>query len=431
MNNTTKDALNCLMDIQDAQGLNRKKDLLYSHRNNETLKDILYFVFNPYIRTGIGWAKLNKPTYVNVPSDDNCKDWTIQGTFSYLLHNNTGRDIDINRVLVYIQETMTNIPNSLKERFTQLLKEIFTKNLKLGISITTIHKVWPNLIPGFGVQLACKWQDNLSILQGKEIFITEKLDGNRCFAHVKDHQVTFYSRSGREITGMEDVANELSRLVDGWYDGELLAKSFNETQSTIRTKGKKKDLVFNIFDYVEDNEVEKQEGWHSYVERRNYLEYIFKGVEKFQYNRIVPIISRGIFNEDFVLKTLQEYTSKGSEGLMINLNEPYQFNRTNYLLKVKNMGTVDLKIIGMHEGSGEFADTCGALTVEYKGYPVGVGSGLSKEDRIFFWNNKEEIIGRVVEVQFFEETKDQNGNLSLRFPVFKRLREEGKEVSYE
>ena len=209
MNRATQDALNCLMDIQDASGLNRKKELLYNHRENETLKDILYFVFNPYIRTGIGWAKLNKPTYVNVPSDDNCKDWTIQGTFSYLLHNNTGRDIDINRVLVYIQETITDVSDALQNRFTQLLKEIFTKNLKLGISTTTIHKVWPNLIPGFGVQLACKWQDNIEYLKNKQVYITEKLDGNRCFAHVHDGDVIFYSRSGREIEGMDDIKEDL------------------------------------------------------------------------------------------------------------------------------------------------------------------------------------------------------------------------------
>jgi DNA ligase-1 len=34
-------------------------------------------------------------------------------------------------------------------------------------------------------------------------------------------------------------------------------------------------------------------------------------------------------------------------------------------------------------------------------------------------------------VQYFEETKNANGGVSLRFPVFKELREEGKEVSYQ
>jgi len=43
---------------------------------------------------------------------------------------------------------------------------------------------------------------------------------------------------------------------------------------------------------------------------------------------------------------------------------------------------------------------------------------------------RDELIGRVISVQYFEETHDVDGNLSLRFPVFKELRETGKEVSY-
>lgn len=421
MNEQLKMALNVLMDVQDSSGTNRKRDLLEGHRNNQTLQDILYFVFNPYIRTGIGWQKLNKFSY-DITPPDNIEHWTIQGVMTYLQHNSTGRDDDIVHVLQYV--------NGQEEKFQKMLKDIFTKSLKLGVSTTTFNKIWPDLIPGFGVQLACKWQDNLGMLQGQEIFITEKLDGNRCFAEVNHGNVTFYSRSGREIEGLDDVAKDLRILADGWYDGELLAKTFNETQSTIRKKGKKSDVVFNVFDYVTRAEVTEQIGNHPYLARRQFLQQIFDRHET-ENLKLVPIIGRGKFDEEWVLNMLSEYTSTGSEGLMINLNSPYQFNRTDQLLKVKKMGTVDLKVIGMQEGRGEFTDTCGALTVEYKGYPVGVGSGLSKEDRIFFWNNKEEIIGRVVEVQYFEETKDQNGNLSLRFPVFKGLREEGKGVSYE
>ena len=428
MNKQLEEALHCLWDIQDASGLNRKKQLLSYHSNNDTLKDILYFVFNPYIRTGIGWAKLSKMSLDNDEMKNLCDiDYTIQGQFTYLAHNNTGRDKDVARVKAFILLNSKDQP-----KFEELLSHIFCKTLKLGISTTTIHKIWPGLIPGFGVQLAEKWQNHISELEGQEIFLTEKLDGNRCFAQVKNHQVTFYSRSGREIEGLNDIANELSRLADGWYDGELLAKTFNETQSIVRTKGKKQDLVFNIFDYLTEKEVKNQTGEHTYIERRHFLQNtIFAGVEKFQYNKLVPLIARCTFNYEFILETLEDYVSGGSEGLMINLNTPYQFGRTNQLLKVKSMYTLDLKIIGMHEGNGEFSNMCGALIVDYKGYPVGVGSGLSKEDRIFFWNNRENMIDRVVEIQAFEETKDQNGNLSLRFPVFKRLRENDKTISYD
>ena len=44
------------------------------------------------------------------------------------------------------------------------------------------------------------------------------------------------------------------------------------------------------------------------------------------------------------------------------------------------------------------------------------------------WNN--DIIGKIAEIQYFEETKDQNGHLSLRFPVFRGLRTDKDEISY-
>ena len=72
----------------------------------------------------------------------------------------------------------------------------------------------------------------------------------------------------------------------------------------------------------------------------------------------------------------------------------------------------------------------GSLIVSYKGNSVGVGSGLSEDMRKAIWSNPNGYIGRVATIQYFEETKDKTGKLSIRFPVFKELREKGKEVSY-
>ena len=115
---------------------------------------------------------------------------------------------------------------------------------------------------------------------------------------------------------------------------------------------------------------------------------------------------------------------------MINLNNPCEFKRTSNLLKCKVMQTCDLQIIGLEEGLGRLSRTLGRINVDYKGFVVGVGSGFSDLDRQRFWNHKDELIGRIIEVQYFEETEDKDKNKSLRFPVFKELRNIGKEVSY-
>lgn len=416
-------AIKCLIDIQNTSGMNAKKALLMEQKDNDTMRDILYFTFNPYIKTGIGYQKLwNAKEDTESWLDEKC---TIQSIFNYLIHNNTGRDVDV----AYIKKFI----NLQKKEYEDMLYKIFTKSMNIGVSTTTIHKVWPGLIPGFGVQLACKYPDFMNDLEGQEIFITEKLDGNRCFTRVENHVCTFYSRSGREIEGLDEIANELSRLTDGWYDGELIAENFNETQSQTLRKGKKSNLVFNIFDYLTLKEVNEQNCTHTYEERRQILDVIFKGIEKFQFVRLVPLIARGIYNNDndWIMSILNEYTSNGSEGIMINMNKPYQFWRTSWLLKVKKMYTLDLRVKRVERGNGQNDDKMGNVVVDYKGYEVGVGSGFSKEQRIYYWEHPEEIIGKIIEVQTFEETKDKQGNLSLRFPVFKRIRLDKGEESYD
>lgn len=427
MQKELKEALNVLMDVQDSSGLNRKKQFLIDRKENQVLQDILYFVFNPYIRTGIGWSKYNK-----LPDDNG--EYTESNTpievlFQYLKQNNTGRDQDIAYAKHFIKSICSG--EIQEERFKDLLAQIVTKNLKLGVSKTTFDKIWPNMIPGFGIQLACKWQDHIKELEGKIIYITEKLDGNRCFVHVTDDEVTFYSRSGREIEGMSDIKSEMFLLNNGWYDGELLASNFNETQSIVRTKGKKEDLIFHIFDFVSENEVEKQIGDIPYSLRRRSLFVQFSKLCDLKYIKLVPVLFEGVFDEEYVNTLLAEYTANGSEGLMINLDRPYQFNRTTYLLKVKKMQTMDLEVIHVTEGSGEFSGMVGALVVDYKGFAVGVGSGIEKDQRQYWWEHPDEILGRVIEVQYFEETSNEDGSLSLRFPVFICVRDIDKEVSYE
>ena len=80
---------------------------------------------------------------------------------------------------------------------------------------------------------------------------------------------------------------------------------------------------------------------------------------------------------------------------------------------------------------GKYKGTLGAIICDYKGFELRVGSGFSDEQRKFFYENPNDIVGRIIECQFFEETHDKDGNLSLRFPIFKTIRNDKNDVSYE
>jgi DNA ligase-1 len=70
----------------------------------------------------------------------------------------------------------------------------------------------------------------------------------------------------------------------------------------------------------------------------------------------------------------------------------------------------------------------GSLVIEHKGCKVNVGTGLSLAQRKRWYTNPEEIVGKVITVKFFEETQDQNGNWSLRFPALKAIYEGDRDL---
>ncbi len=120
---------------------------------------------------------------------------------------------------------------------------------------------------------------------------------------------------------------------------------------------------------------------------------------------------------------------------MLNLNnEYYVTKRTSGLLKIKEFFDADVLVKDIFEGTGKFKGTLGGIIVDYKGYDIRVGSGFTDADRECYWNNPDEIIGKIVDISYFEETHNQNNHdISLRFASFNclRLDKDAEEVSYE
>ena len=145
----------------------------------------------------------------------------------------------------------------------------------------------------------------------------------------------------------------------------------------------------------------------------------------------VPILYQGK-DEEQIIDLITWAKSMSMEGIMINIsNAPYECKRSKNILKGKVFQDVDLKVIGFQEGNGNFENTLGALVVEYKGNKVAVGSGYTLEERDNLWNKRESLIGKIITVQYFEESKDsKTGLVSLRFPVFKQIRDDKTEESY-
>ena len=62
-----------------------------------------------------------------------------------------------------------------------------------------------------------------------------------------------------------------------------------------------------------------------------------------------------------------------------------------------------------------------AVNIIHKDNVVNVGSGWSINERQKFFDDPSLIMGKVITVQYFEETMNKKGELSLRFPTVKAV----------
>ena len=85
---------------------------------------------------------------------------------------------------------------------------------------------------------------------------------------------------------------------------------------------------------------------------------------------------------------------------------------------------VDHRII--RDGKEEVVRMMAQAYINHKGHEVKVGSGWNQEQRIRYQKNPSELIGKTITVQYFEESKNQQGGLSLRFPTVKHVFENGR-----
>lgn len=397
--------------------------------DNEDFKYIIYFLLNPFITTGISNKKIEKPLNREMPSSISCD--SFKELLKWIVSHNTGTDFDIKVVQTFI----CGQPFDMQEFY----KSIITKSLRIGCDYKTVNKIWgEDFIPSFECMLAEKYFEYPDSVNGKNFTLTVKLDGIRCILIKENNTIELYSRQGKLIEGLKEI-EDAARMCKGDFvlDGELLISNadkllskeqYKETTKIVRKDGDKKGIIYHVFDCLTVSEFKDHQSTLPYSSRR----WVLKNVVRHCGSaiQILPMLYSG--NEvSQIKKYLDIAQSSGQEGIMININDAsYEFKRTKSLLKCKVMQDCDLKIVGFEEGKGRLKGTLGRLNVDYKGNVLGVGGGFSDEDRKFIWNNRASLMGRTVTVQYFEETQNKDGKLSLRFPVFKTIREEGKSVSY-
>ncbi len=341
-----------------------------------------------------------------------------------------------------------------QEEDQKILLNVLAHNLKIGVSRDNFQKIAP-IFEVYEVSLAEQLVDTKGVdpVDGT-YFASRKLDGVRCVAFVHNYmvgdkfvqEIKFKSRQNKEFTTLnnliEPVKEFTAKLLGKWVlDGEvcILDENGDEHFDWVMKEITRKDHTienpcYNIFDILRLEEFNMfDESPRFELRYRTLLELFYHCADKEHIHILKQ--ERLTSQEDF--DRWSGYVAEGHwEGFMLRKDVPYQRGRSKDLLKVKKfkdaeyvvVGTLNSKVTYNEDGHKEF-DACRALLIEHKGNQVQVGSGLSKEQRLRWYDYPEEIIGKTITVQYFEETKDsKTGEYSLRFPVLKFIYENGRDV---
>ena len=269
------------------------------------------------------------------------------------------------------------------------------------------------------------------------VYVTPKLDGIRCLKI--DGNIV--SRTFKPIRNAELAAAVKDLLPDG-SDGELImGGTFQNTTSMVmsadKTIGNEK-AYFYWFDYVLDDNKK------TYLER---IDDMKKFVEEHPEIltaspvKIVPLIPTEINTAEELVQYESEVLEKGFEGVMLRTSHgPYKFGRSTLkegsLVKMKKFDDDDAIVIGFISSSSrrmlptkdEFGyakrsshkdgkidqDTLGSLIVVWRETEFSIGSGFTAEQRKEFWDQRNNLIGKLVKFKYFATGMKE----APRFPIF-------------
>lgn len=254
----------------------------------------------------------------------------------------------------------------------------------------------------------------------EQMALEPKFDGYRLSAVVGGAQdpVRFYCRDAKEVGwagNLKHVADELIAMgfENCMVDGEVMAEDWNKTgmvrskpKSSVETRLIEEQIKFHAFDLVDLSKLATQQGSRSthtadptpMEDRRAQLAAKFVGVNSFSV-KLAPMFI--VESAEELLTVTKKLIAEGYEGGMAKrLDAPYVCDRTKAWMKLKPTKTVDMTITGSVEGGGKYKGMLGAWTcVDDGGTEVSVGVGFVDAQRAKFWQEREKMVGRRVEVK--------------------------------
>ena len=416
-----KDILN---ELNESNSSNYKLDILKKYKDNSELKKLLELTYNR--------NKYNFNVSKNCIIKDNPSILESNGSKPVdnllsaleILGEGTIRGNEAHR---FVYNHLKHLDNDNKEIFLNVLG----RDLKIGLNVKSINKVFKNLIPKPNYMRCAVLSEKTLKKINFPAFIQLKMDGTYREIHVADGQVSGKTRSGEEYFNPV-LFKEMENFPNGYYTGELTIEgesrfTGNGLINSLNPPYEK--ITFTVWDYLTDEDyLEKTKT--PYYSRFESLSDI---IEKHKSNRVKLVPNHEVNSIDEALKYVSDWMEQGLEGgVLKDKNNVFKNGTSGTQLKIKLKVDAEMRITGFTDGTigTKREGKIGAIQFSNdEGTIKGQCSGFSDEELDLFTKNKDNLIGKIISVEFNDIVKSENNDYyALSHPAFIEIRNDKDET---
>lgn len=415
-----KDLDNLVNELKNTSSTLDKVEILKKHENDDLKKILFYTYYSLY--------------QYHVTSNNCMKNSSLDGK-KYDCIFDLLDDLRSRKITGHDAIGAVNSFCSKHSNYKDLIYCVIDKDLKTRTGEKLINKAFKNLIPEFEVALAEKFSPKFVDFEKEDWYSAQKMDGARCLVFVNEHgKASSYSREGKAFTTLKilEKAIEDLDLKNVVFDGEIcfIEKDGKENFQEIMKIIRKKDYsipnpVYKIFDFLNSEDFVSKKSKSNLSERWFNLSKIIP-----QDSKILHILPQTLVKSKEELQKFYCEALKNSwEGLILRKDTTYKGKRSKDLLKYKEFQDDEYIVEDLEFGPFRYVQDnkeveeimLSCVMISHKKNEVRVGSGFTIDQRKDFHKNPNKILGKTILVQYFEETTNQDGGISLRFPTFKHL----------
>lgn len=399
-----------------------KEQVLRDHLLNTTLHQVFDYALNP--RKQFYIKKI--PTYSFVELKYSLsKVWLTLDRLS-------AREVTGHAAIAELKDVLEH----LDPADAKILELIIQKDLKCGVSTSTVNKIFPGMIPETPYQrcslLKDMKKDKIDWEAG--LISQEKLDGMFANIHIpKVQPVEILSRNGSSfpLDHFKHIIEDLSKRDLGYvYHGELVVSKdgvilpreigngmMNSVLQTGEFDSEQYKIVFITWDVVADEEFfERKESSEPYNVR---LDFLKSQIPEDTYDvKLCP--TKIVYSYAEAKQHYKDLALQGKEGTILKSPSTiWKDGTSRQMWKFKVEAEIELRVKGYNEGKGKNKDLFGSIIFESEDGILEVNvSGFSDDQRKEISDNREKYLEAIGTVIFNSIMKSEGKKPSLFLPRF-------------